>query len=82
MNAEQALTTFRTSSTGWTKSSFSTDGECVEVNLTIPGWVGVRDSKDPDRQNVLLFSRVGWAGVLAAVREGSLSRRSAANQYL
>ncbi|MFJ7155381.1 DUF397 domain-containing protein [Streptomyces sp. NPDC101118] len=37
------------------KSSFSsgtTDRECVEVAVNVPGTVAVRDSKDPHRETI------------------------------
>ncbi|WP_460444246.1 DUF397 domain-containing protein [Amycolatopsis magusensis] len=41
---------------GWWKSSYSSGaGGCVEVNDSVPGFVGVRDSKLGTESPVLLF---------------------------
>ncbi|MBB5850016.1 DUF397 domain-containing protein [Amycolatopsis umgeniensis] len=42
--------------TGWWKSSYSAGSAgCVEVNDTIPGFVGMRDSKLGEKSPVLVF---------------------------
>jgi hypothetical protein len=55
----------------WRKSSYSgpTAGECVEVADGVPGFVPVRDSKDPSGP-ALLFHADAWAGFVAAVKSG------------
>lgn len=66
------MTSTRAWGVEWRKSSYSgsNGGECVEVgrgaeNHSVP----VRDSKDPHGP-ALVFSPVGWASFLAAVRAG------------
>lgn len=55
----------------WLKSSFSGggNGQCVEVGR-VPGWVGVRDSKDNGAGPVLNFTEAEWAAFLAGARAG------------
>jgi uncharacterized protein DUF397 len=52
----------------WRRSRYCESAECVEVAPT-PGYVSIRDSKDPDRL-VLRFSAVEWAAFVAGVRAG------------
>ncbi|GAB3745088.1 hypothetical protein GCM10027598_80930 [Amycolatopsis oliviviridis] len=41
---------------GWWKSSYSNGASgCVEFNASVPGYVGVRDSKLGDKSPVLVF---------------------------
>lgn len=55
----------------WRKSSFSGQaGTCVEVRHE-PGFVLVRDSKDP-LGAILAFSRPEWDAFVRGVREGEL----------
>ncbi|MGH3567115.1 MAG: DUF397 domain-containing protein [Pseudonocardia sp.] len=57
--------------TTWRKASHSggDNGGCVEV-ATIPGWIGVRDTKlDPDSP-VLAFSPREWDAFTRGVRDG------------
>ena len=60
----------------WHKSSQSNEdgGDCVEVALTLPGVVPVRDSKDPDGP-ALLFTTDAWSAFLAAVNAGDFPTR-------
>jgi hypothetical protein len=53
----------------WRKSSYSGNGggNCVEVAHSLPGVVGVRDSKDPDGP-ILMISRDQWASFITRVR--------------
>jgi hypothetical protein len=55
----------------WRKSSYSgaNGGNCVEVALSLPSVVAVRDSKDRTG-SVLVFTRDGWQQFTAAVRDG------------
>ncbi|MGH3720598.1 MAG: DUF397 domain-containing protein [Pseudonocardiaceae bacterium] len=53
----------------WRKSSFSDEGNCVEVADLDGGHRAVRDSKDPGG-SALMFSVAGWAVFTAGVRAG------------
>ncbi|MFC4532368.1 DUF397 domain-containing protein [Sphaerisporangium dianthi] len=57
----------------WRKASYSGDsgGQCVEVARSVPGVVGVRDSKVFGGP-VLLCSPGEWGAFLAGVRSGDL----------
>lgn len=57
--------------TDWRKSSHSggANGGCVEV-ATVPGLVGVRDTKRGAASPVLAFTRAEWAAFLAGVKSG------------
>lgn len=57
----------------WHKSSYSnaTGGDCVEVALTLPAVVPVRDSKDPDGP-ALLFTADSWSAFVTAVNAGDI----------
>ncbi|QLE74447.1 DUF397 domain-containing protein [Streptomyces rectiverticillatus] len=52
----------------WRKSSYSNgdNGSCVEVAVTIPGGIPVRDSKTPGGP-VLLFPPTAWMAFIRAV---------------
>lgn len=65
MNHEQAATALTATSDGWRKSTYSqAANDCVEVNATVPEWVGVRDSKNPDGP-ALTVRPAAWATFLA-----------------
>jgi Domain of unknown function (DUF397) len=52
----------------WQKSSHSSQsGNCVEVARNLPGLVAVRDSKEPDRAQ-LVVSRQAWQVFIRTVR--------------
>ncbi|MGH3781490.1 MAG: DUF397 domain-containing protein [Pseudonocardiaceae bacterium] len=55
----------------WTKSSYSGTGggNCVEVADLATGHRAVRDSKNPDRGE-LIFTSTEWAAFAAGVRAG------------
>jgi hypothetical protein len=53
----------------WRKSSYSLEGNCVEVAADGP-FVFLRDSKDPHGP-VMRFEQARWREFLAAVRDGS-----------
>lgn len=62
--------------TNWHKASFSQDTNangCVEVG-TVPGFVGVRDTKLGATSPVLAFTEAEWAAFLAGVRKGEFNR--------
>ncbi|WP_067485341.1 DUF397 domain-containing protein [Actinomadura hibisca] len=54
----------------WRKSSFSGDGDCVEVAATTSAAFLVRDSKLGDAGEVLSLSGPEWDALLGAVRAG------------
>jgi hypothetical protein len=57
--------------TRWRKSKHSGDnGGCVELNFTVPGWVGVRDSKLGDASPVLVFTAKNLNAMLAEMKAG------------
>jgi hypothetical protein len=48
VNQQQARDAF-TCGAGWRTSSYSQgENNCVEVSTAVAGWVGLRDSKNPD----------------------------------
>ena len=52
----------------WQKSSYSSQsGNCVEVARNLPGFVAVRDSKEPDGAR-LVVSREAWQAFMRTVR--------------
>jgi hypothetical protein len=55
-------------------SSYSNGGQnnCVEVNRSLAGQVGVRDSKLGTTSPVLAPSAAQWISFLAAVQDGTL----------
>ncbi len=55
----------------WAKSSHSggNGGQCVEVASNLPGFVAVRDSKDPDGPK-LIFTPDEWRAFAAGIRSG------------
>jgi hypothetical protein len=46
-------------------------GNCVEVNLSVPGSVGVRDNK-PSVRPALVFTSANWQAFLTATRADSI----------
>jgi Domain of unknown function (DUF397) len=58
----------------WYKSSYSNGGQndCVEVNRSLAGHVGVRDSKFTTASPVLAIPATQWARVITAVQGGTL----------
>ncbi|TDC39887.1 DUF397 domain-containing protein [Micromonospora sp. 15K316] len=48
----------------WHKSTRSGNGECVEVADSLPGVVGVRDSKNPTGP-ILTFTPRAWRAFVA-----------------
>jgi hypothetical protein len=49
-------------------------GNCVEVNASTPGLVGVRDSKRITGNVVLRFDANAWSDFLREMRAGSFDR--------
>ncbi|MGH3534939.1 MAG: DUF397 domain-containing protein [Pseudonocardiaceae bacterium] len=60
--------------TAWFKSSYSNGGQddCVEVNHSLPGHVGVRDSKLGAAGPVLAVPSAQWTSLIAAVKDDLL----------
>jgi hypothetical protein len=58
----------------WFTSSYTNEGQntCVEVNHSLPGHVGVRDSKLGAASPVLAVASVQWACFLTAATDGTL----------
>lgn len=54
----------------WRKSSFSSQGNCVEVADLPDGGTAVRDSKLGHGSPVLEFTRDEWSAFLAGARDG------------
>lgn len=59
----------------WFTSSYTTGGQddCVEVNYSLPGHVGVRDSKLGTSSPVLAVPSAQWASLIAAVQDSTLN---------
>ena len=54
----------------WRKSSHSGGAQdCVEIAGSLPGAVGVRDSKNPDG-TALVFTPRAWRAFVAGVKNG------------
>ncbi len=58
----------------WYKSSYSNGGadDCVEVNYSRAGHVGVRDSKLGTTSPVLAIPAPQWARIITAVQDSTL----------
>jgi Domain of unknown function (DUF397) len=58
----------------WYTSSYSNGGQnhCVEVNHSLAGQVGVRDSKLGTASPVLAIPATQWSCLLTAVQGGTL----------
>jgi hypothetical protein len=58
----------------WYTSSYTTGGQndCVEVNHSLAGHVGVRDSKLGTTSPVLAIPAAQWTRVITAVQDGTL----------
>lgn len=59
----------------WYTSSYSNGGQndCVEVNYSLAGHVGVRDSKLGTTSPVLAIPAAQWARIITAVQDGTLN---------
>ncbi|MGJ6968950.1 DUF397 domain-containing protein [Streptosporangium sp. G11] len=47
------------------------NNDCVEVATNLPGFIAVRDSKDPSGP-MLTFSPTAWNDFLAGIRNGEI----------
>ncbi|MGH3718058.1 MAG: DUF397 domain-containing protein [Pseudonocardiaceae bacterium] len=58
----------------WYTSSYSNGGQndCVEVNYTLAGHVGVRDSKLGTTSPVLAIPTPQWTHIITAVQDDTL----------
>ena len=59
----------------WHKSTFSGNANgCIERGQLADGSQGVRDTKDPERREMLTFSPEAWSSFVAAVVAGEIGR--------
>lgn len=58
----------------WFRSSYCSDGTCVEVAKINGDLVGLRDAKRPD-QNFLTFGKDEWVAFIAEIKAGGLTGR-------
>ena len=59
---------------GWKTSTRTSQGEnCVEVTTAVPGWVGVRDTKNRGA-GLLALDRQQWTTFLTAINHGQFDR--------
>ncbi|WP_461296354.1 DUF397 domain-containing protein [Streptomyces harbinensis] len=59
-----------TATTGWRRSSYSTNGgNCVEVREGLAEVVPVRDSKSPNGP-ILTFTKTCWSDFLHSIQNG------------
>ncbi|ANY07524.1 DUF397 domain-containing protein [Pseudonocardia sp. HH130630-07] len=74
---DEARATLSAAETDWSKSSFSNGGAsgCFEFNFTVPGHVGVRDSKLGNASPVLVFTARELDAMLAGARAGEFDGR-------
>ncbi len=58
----------------WYTSSYTNGGQndCVEVNYSLTGHVGVRDSKLGTTSPVLAIPAPQWSRIIASVQDGAL----------
>jgi hypothetical protein len=70
MNHDDAVAALAAAS-NWHKASFSDQNQsgCVEV-ATVPGMVGVRDTKLGPDSPILAFTEAEWRAFLAGVKVG------------
>jgi hypothetical protein len=69
MNHADAVTALVNAS-GWKTSTRTSQGQnCVEVTTAVPGWVGVRDTKNREA-GLLALNRQQWTKFLNAINEG------------
>lgn len=61
---------------GWQRASLCgpNGGNCVEVNVKNPGYVGVRDSKRLTGEVILQFDASTWTRFLTDMRAGTFDR--------
>ncbi len=59
----------------WHKSSYSNGGQngCVEANHSLPGHVGVRDSKLGVASPVLTITSTQWTSLITALKGDTLT---------
>lgn len=69
MNHVDAVTAL-VGASGWKTSTRTSQGQnCVEVTAAVPGWVGVRDTKNR-AAGLLALGRPQWNTFLTAINEG------------
>ncbi len=76
MDTYAARQTLADTTTDWVKSSSSQGANsCIEFNFTVPGYVGVRDSKLGDASPVLVFTAAELDAMLAGAKAGEFDHR-------
>jgi hypothetical protein len=71
MNHTDAVSALADAS-GWKTSTRTSQGQnCVEVTTAVPGWVGVRDTKNRTA-GLLAVNPQQWNNFLNAIRVGEL----------
>ena len=71
MNSTDAVIAL-TAASGWKTSTRTSQGQnCVEVTTAVPGWVGIRDTKNR-AAGLLAVNQQQWNNFLNAIRDGEL----------
>lgn len=67
MTPDAASAVLSTTTTRWTKSTFSDQQNCVEIGTHVeaPGFVGIRDSKLGDESPVFVLSHASFKAFLS-----------------
>ncbi|UMP06901.1 DUF397 domain-containing protein [Amycolatopsis sp. EV170708-02-1] len=68
MNNEDAVAALA-DATNWHKSSYSKENGCVAVG-SVPGVIGVRDTKLGAASPILAFDPAEWAAFILGVKDG------------
>ena len=71
MNHEDAVIALNQAGSWFTSSRTGQGQNCVEVTTALPGWVGVRDTKNR-ASGLLAIDRQQWHTFLAAIKEGQI----------
>ncbi|MGI9001499.1 MAG: DUF397 domain-containing protein [Pseudonocardia sp.] len=76
MNSED-VTTVLTTATNWRKASYSqAQNGCVEV-ASIPGFVGVRDTKLGQQSPILTFTEAEWNAFIEGLKSNDFDTGAA-----
>ena len=76
MNRDEAHVALSTA-TGWYKAQASQgQNGCVEVNVDVPGWAGLRDSKLGPDSPVLVFTAIEYDAMITRAKAGEFHHRN------